>query len=112
MNLTLAGHHLQITPAIREYVNSKLERVARHFDDLMGVNVVLSVEKLQQKIEANIHVRGKEMFVEAEHENLYAAIDLFADKLDRQIIKHKEKTFKPRHDGAIKYQQDDPNTAT
>ncbi len=106
MNLTLAGHHLHITPAIREYVHTKLERVARHFDDLMGINVVLSVEKLQQKIEATIHVRGKELFVEAGHENLYAAIDLFADKLDRQIIKHKEKVFKPRHDDAMKYQPD------
>ncbi len=109
MNLTLAGHHLQITPAIREYVNTKLERVARHFDDLMGVNIVLSVEKLQQKIEANIHVRGREMFVEAAHENLYAAIDLFADKLDRQIIKHKEKLAQPRHDGGLKHQPDEPN---
>lgn len=112
MNLTLAGHHLQITPAIREYVNVKLERIARHFDNLMGINIVLSVEKLQQKIEATIHVRGRELFVEAEHENLYAAIDLFADKLDRQIIKHKEKTFKPRHDGTLKYQQDDPTAAS
>ena len=109
MNLTLTGHHLHITPAIREYVTSKLERVGRHFDDLMDVNVVLSVEKLQQKIEANIHVRGKELFVEAEDENLYAAIDLLADKLDRQIIKHKEKIVKPRHDDALKYQPDDLN---
>jgi putative sigma-54 modulation protein len=109
MNLTLAGHHLHITPAIREYVTSKLERVGRHFDDLMDVNVVLSVEKLQQKIEANIHVRGKELFVEAEDENLYAAIDLLADKLDRQIIKHKEKIVKPRHDDALKYQPDNLN---
>ncbi len=108
MNLTLAGHHLHITPAIREYVTTKLERVGRHFD-LMDVNVVLSVEKLQQKIEANIHVRGKEIFVEAEDENLYAAIDLFADKLDRRIIKHKEKIVKPRHDDALKYHPDDVN---
>lgn len=108
MNLTLAGHHLHITPAIREYVTSKLEKVGRHFDDLMDVNVVLSVEKLQQKIEANVHVRGKELFVEAEDENLYAAIDLLADKLDRQIIKHKEKIIKPRHDDALKYQPDNP----
>ncbi len=107
MNLTLTGHHLHITPAIREYVTTKLERVGRHFDDLLDVSVVLSVEKLQQKIEANIHVRGKELFVEAEDENLYAAIDLFADKLDRQIIKHKEKLVKPRHDDAMKYQPDD-----
>ncbi len=109
MNLTLAGRHLHITPAIREYVTTKLEKVGRHFDDLMDVNVVLSVEKLQQKIEANIHVRGKELFVEAEDENLYAAIDLFADKLDRRIIRHKEKIVKPRHDDALKYHSDNLN---
>jgi putative sigma-54 modulation protein len=104
MNLTLAGHHLQITPAIRDYVTAKLGRVSRHFDDLMDVNVVLSVEKLKQKIEATVHVRGKEFFVEANDESLYAAIDLLADKLDRQVIKHKEKAVAPRHDGALKHQ--------
>ena len=91
MNLTLAGHHLQITPAIREYVNTKLERVARHFDDMMGVNIVLSVEKLQQKIEANIHVRGREIFIEAAHENLYAAIDLLRTNWIAKSLNTKKK---------------------
>jgi putative sigma-54 modulation protein len=103
MNLTLVGHHLQITPAIRDYVTAKLGRVSRHFDDLLDVNVVLSVEKLKQKIEATVHVRGKEFFVESDGESLYAAIDLLADKLDRQMIKHKEKASAPRHDGALKH---------
>lgn len=107
MNLTLAGHHLQVTPAIRDYVTAKLERVSRHFDDLMHINVVLSVEKLRQKVEASVHVRGKELFVEADDENLYAAIDLLADKLDRQIIKHKEKAVQPRHDSGLKRQADE-----
>jgi putative sigma-54 modulation protein len=104
MNLTLAGHHLQITPAIRDYVTNKLERVSRHFEDIMDVNVVMSVEKLDRRIEAIVHVRGKELFVAANDENLYAAIDLLADKLDRQLIKHKEKNVSPRHEEAIKHQ--------
>ncbi len=104
MNLTLAGHHLHITPAIRDYVTAKLNRISRHFDDMIDVNVVLSVEKLQQKIEAVVHVRGKELFAVANDENLYAAIDLLADKLDRQLIRHKEKSGEPRHDAALKHQ--------
>lgn len=112
MNLTLAGHHLQITPAIRNYVTTKLERVERHFDDLMHINVVLSVEKLRQKVEANVHIRGKELFIEADDENLYAAIDLLADKLDRQIIRHKEKAVNPRHDSGLKRQPNDVTETT
>jgi len=91
MNLTITGHHLEITPAIRDYVNAKLERVTRHFDHMIDVNVTLSVVKLIQKVEANIHVRGKDIHAEAEDSDMYAAIDGLADKLDRQIIKHKEK---------------------
>jgi putative sigma-54 modulation protein len=91
MNLTLTGHHLEITPAIRAYVVSKLERVARHFDHVIDVSVVLSVDKLQQIVEANVHLRGKEIHVESAEPDMYAAIDALADKLDRQVIKHKEK---------------------
>lgn len=104
MNLNLAGHHIQVTPAIRQYVNEKLGRVSRHFDEIIDVNVVLSVQKLEQRVEATVHVRGREIFCAANDENLYAAIDLLADKLDRQLIKHKEKAFAPRHDAAIKHQ--------
>jgi putative sigma-54 modulation protein len=91
MNLNLSGHHLEITPAIRSYVTSKLERIERHFDRVTDVNVVLSVEKLQQKIEAVVRMRGKDIVIESSHDDLYAAIDNLTDKLDRQIIKHKEK---------------------
>ncbi|HET7635226.1 MAG TPA: ribosome-associated translation inhibitor RaiA [Burkholderiales bacterium] len=91
MNLNLSGHHLEITPAIRSYVTSKLERIERHFDRVTDISVVMSVEKLQQKIEAVVHMRGKDIFIEARHDDLYAAIDNLTDKLDRQIIKHKEK---------------------
>jgi putative sigma-54 modulation protein len=91
MNLNLTGVHLEITPAIRDYVLSKLDRLKRHFDHVIDVNVVLSVDKLRQKIEANVHLRGKEIHAEAIEPDMYAAIDALADKLDRQVVKHKEK---------------------
>lgn len=90
MNLTISGHHLDVTPAIREYVMNKLERVRRHFDQVIDVTVVLSVEKLRQKAEINLHLRGKDLHCEATDEDLYAAVDLLIDKLDRQVVKHKE----------------------
>ncbi len=91
MNLTITGHHLEVTPAIREYVNAKLGRITRHFDQVIDVNVTLTVEKLIQKIDANVHIRGKEIHAQSEDGDMYAAIDSLADKLDRQILKHKEK---------------------
>ena len=100
MNLHLTGHHVQITPAIRDYVASKLARITHHFDHVIDVNVILSVEKLQQKVEANVHVRGRDIFCESIDTDMYAAIDGLADKLDRTIIKHKEKNLEHRHDGA------------
>ncbi|WP_301101605.1 ribosome-associated translation inhibitor RaiA [Propionivibrio sp.] len=91
MNLQISGHHLEITPAIHAYVTGKLERVTRHFDNVIDVNVILSVDKLIQKAEATVHLSGKGVFVEALDEDLYAAVDSLADKLDRQIQKHKQK---------------------
>lgn len=92
MNLQLTGHHIDITPALREYMVTKLERIKRHFDHMMDVNVVMTVNKLIQKVEANVHVRGRDIFVESSDADMYAAIDNLVDKLDRQIIRHKEKT--------------------
>lgn len=91
MNLQISGHHLEITPAIRDYATGKLERVTRHFDNVIDVNVILSVDKLKQKAEVTVHLSGKDVHVEAVEEDLYAAIDSLADKLDRQIQKHKQK---------------------
>ena len=105
MNLQISGHHLEVTPAIRDYVTGKLERVTRHFDNVIDVNVILSVDKLKQKAEVTVHLSGKEVFVESVDEDLYAAIDILADKLDRQIQKHKQKVQdhhrgqKPGHSG-------------
>ncbi len=104
MNLQISGHHLEITPAIRDYVTGKLERVTRHFDNVIDVNVILSVDKLKQMAEVTVHLSGKDIHVEAAEEDLYAAIDSLVDKLDRQIQKHKQKLQdhhrgeKPSHD--------------
>jgi len=96
MNLHLSGHHLEITPAIRGYITTKLGRLTRHFDHVIDVNVILSVEKLKQKVEASVHLSGKDIFVECHDSDMYAAIDTLVDKLDRQILKHKEKNFEHR----------------
>ena len=103
MNLNITGHHVEVTPAIREYVTTKLDRVIRHFDNVTSVNVILSVEKLVQKSEVTLHVRGKDLFAESIDEDMYAAIDTMADKLDRQVIKHKQKLQDHAHD-ALKHQ--------
>lgn len=91
MNLSISGHHLEVTPALRDYVTQKVDRITRHFDRVIDVKVFLSVDKLIQKAEVNIHVPGKEIFAEATDADLYAAIDALADKVDRQVLKHKEK---------------------
>lgn|SRR5512135_1575933 len=98
MNLNLTGRHLEITPAIREHVTSKLDKVKRHFDNVIDINVILSVDKLVQKAEATVHVSGKNIHAETQDSNLYVAIDALVDSLDRQVLKHKEKNNARRHD--------------
>ncbi len=100
MNLNLTGHHLDITPALRDYVVAKLDRVTRHFDHVIDVNVVLAVDKLQHKVEVNLHTRGKDIHVEAIEADMYAAIDVLIDKLDRQVVKHKEKQAEHVREGS------------
>jgi putative sigma-54 modulation protein len=102
MNLHMTGHHLEITPALRDYVTSKLTRINRHFDHVIDVNMIMSVEKLNQKVEANVHLSGKDIFVESTDTDMYAAIDLLVDKLDRQILKHKEKIHVTKHANPLK----------
>lgn len=103
MNINITGHHIEVTPAIRDYVSGKLDRVIRHFDNVTSINVILSVEKLRQKAEVTLHVRGKDIYVESEEEDLYAAIDNMTDKLDRQVIKYKQKNLDHGHD-SLKHQ--------
>jgi putative sigma-54 modulation protein len=105
MNLNLTGHHMEITPALRDYVSSKLERVTGHFDQVIDVKVTLSVEKLKQNVEVTLHVPGNDLHAECSDDNMYSAIDLVADKLDRQVLKHKEKlSDHHRANGALKHQ--------
>ena len=91
MQLNLTGRHVEITDSLRDYVNSKFAKLERHFDHINNVHVILDVEKLSQKAEATLHVNGGELFASTQHQDMYAAIDSLIDKLDRQVIKHKEK---------------------
>ena len=91
MNLHLSGHHVGVTPAIRNYVLEKLGRATRHFDQVIDLHVIMSVEKLRHKVEVSVHVAGRDIHVESIDADMYAAIDALADKLDRQVVKHKEK---------------------
>ncbi|MGQ0529767.1 MAG: ribosome hibernation-promoting factor, HPF/YfiA family [Panacagrimonas sp.] len=92
MNLNISGHHLDLTPPLREYVTNKIKRIERHFDHLINADVILSVEKLRHKAEATVHASGADLHAEAVVEaDMYAAIDALMDKLDQQTRKHKEK---------------------
>jgi len=99
MNLNITGHHVEVTSAIHDYVHAKLDRVIRHFDSATSAHVILSVDKLNQKAEVTLHVKGKDIYADSVETDLYAAIDTLADKLDRQVLKHKEKTSNHAHEG-------------
>jgi putative sigma-54 modulation protein len=102
MNLTISGHHLDVSPALRSYVTTKLDRITRHFDQLVDVKVILTVENQKekegrQKAECNIHVKGNDLFAESSHADLYAAVDELVDKLDRQVVRHKDRLQDHHH---------------
>ena len=98
MQVNISGHHVEITAALRDYVTSKLGRLERHATNITHADVVLNVEKLRHKVEATIRMAGAELFAAAESENMYAAIDALADKLDRQLNKHKGKAQSRQQD--------------
>ncbi len=104
MNLSITGRHLELTPAIREYVHSKLSRVGRRFDNVIDSQVLLSTERLQHTAEVTMRLPGKDLHCAASDENLYAAIDLLSDKIDRQVIKYKTKAHNHAHE-AVKRQE-------
>ena len=91
MQLNLSGHHLDITSSIRQHTSDKLTKIKHHFDNIMNVNMTLEVQKDLQKAEATIHVSGADLFAKAESNDMYASIDQLINKLESQIIKHKEK---------------------
>ena len=105
MNLTISGHHLEVTPALRTYVTTKLDRIKRHFEQVVDVKVLLTLENLKekerrQKAECNIYIKGIELFAESAHTDLYAAVDDLVDKLDRQVVRHKDRLQSHHHDAA------------
>ena len=91
MQLNLTGHHVDVTPAMRDYVEEKLQKLERHFDHVTGIHCILTVEKLRHKAEAKASISGGSLFADAVEDDMYAAVDSLVDKLDRQIIRHKEK---------------------
>ena len=106
MNLTISGHHLDVSPALRNYVIQKLDRVIRHFDQMVDVKVLLSIEKqkakeTRQQVECNIHVKGSDLFAESASQDLYAAVDDLVDKLDRQVVRHKDR-LQDHHHSSVK----------
>ncbi len=96
MQVIVTGHHLEITDALKAHVDAKFEKLARHFDKVTDVHVILSVEKLVQKAEATLQTSGAKLFAEDHLEDMYSAIDEMVDKLDRQITKHKGKHYNHR----------------
>lgn len=103
MNLTISGHHLDVSPALRSYVIHKLDRVMRHFDQMVDVKVLLSIENQKakaqrQQVECNIHVKGSDLFAQSAHEDMYAAVDALVDKLDRQVVRHKDRIQDHQHE--------------
>jgi len=117
MNITVSGHHLEVTPAIRDYVKGKLERVTRHFDNVIDISVTLSVDTLpekekRQKAEINLNLSGKSIHVESMSQDLYAAIDTLIDKLDRQVLKHKDKIKDHSRDAVKRMPEPAPTTTS
>jgi putative sigma-54 modulation protein len=102
MQINVSGHHVEVTDSLRSYVTTKLDRLERHFDQIIQMNVILSVEKQRQKAESTIQIPGGEVHADAESEDLYAAIDKLADKLDRQLLKQKEKQNDKKHRGSAR----------
>ncbi|MDZ4153985.1 ribosome hibernation-promoting factor, HPF/YfiA family [Methylicorpusculum sp.] len=91
MQISVTGHHIEVTESMRDYVDTKFDKLERHFDNVTDVHVILTVEKLNQKAEATVQISGAKIFAEDTKEDMYASIDNLVDKLDRQILKHKEK---------------------
>lgn len=91
MQLNITGRHIEVTKALHDYVNEKFSRISRHFDQVLNIDVILEVQKLEHKAEASLHVSGNHIFADSTSNDMYAAIDTLTDKLDRQLLKHKEK---------------------
>jgi putative sigma-54 modulation protein len=103
MQIDITGHQVEVTTSMRDYFTTKFERIKRHFDQVIKVHAILSVEKLEHKAEATMHINGKTIFAESVQEDLYAAIDLLIDKLDKQVRRHKDKVTNKHRGEGLKY---------
>ncbi len=103
MQIDITGHQIDVTSSMREYFTNKFERIRRHFDQVINVHAILSVEKIQHKAEATMHINGKTLFAESTQDDLYAAIDLLIDKLDKQVRRHKDKITSKHRGESLKY---------
>jgi putative sigma-54 modulation protein len=108
MNLVIHGNHIDVTPALHDYVASKLVRIERHFDKVIDANVQLTVEKVRQRAEITLRLRGNNIHVEAVDEDMYAAIDALVDKLDRQVLRHKDRLQHHSAEGSKRQQAPQP----
>ncbi|CCK74618.1 MAG: ribosome-associated translation inhibitor RaiA [Oleispira antarctica] len=91
MQINISGHHIELTTALKDYAEEKIKRLEHHFDQITRSDITLTVEKTRHKAECNMHVSGSDLHASAEDDDMYAAIDSLSDKLDRQLLKHKEK---------------------
>ncbi|MGZ8253680.1 MAG: ribosome hibernation-promoting factor, HPF/YfiA family [Burkholderiaceae bacterium] len=105
MNLQIHGNHIEVTPALRDYVAGKLDRIERHFDQVIDATVQLTVEKLHQRAEITLRLRGNNIHVESVESDMYAAVDTLVDKLDRQVLRHKDRV-KGHQTETLKRQQE------
>jgi len=91
MQINITGHHIEVTPALRAYVTEKLQRIDRHFDNVMSIDVILKVENHHKHVEAKVNTAGKALFAQEAGTDMYAAIDGLIDKLDKQVRRHKDR---------------------
>lgn len=102
MQLTITGHQLEVTQPIRNYVNTKFERIKRHFDQVINAHVILHVEKINHRAEATMHIGGRDFFADSIESDLYTSIDFLIDKLDKQVRRHKDKSSNKHRQEAFK----------
>jgi putative sigma-54 modulation protein len=107
MQISFTGHHIEVTPALKSFTEEKFSKLERHCDGINAIHVVYSIEKLQQIVEATIAINKATIHARAESESMYAAIDLLMDKLNRQLVKHKEKAHSFREDGIVDFEEGD-----
>ncbi|QWF71177.1 ribosome-associated translation inhibitor RaiA [Methylomonas paludis] len=91
MQISITGHHVEVTDSLKSHIEDKIGILKRHFDNVVDIHVILTVEKLEQKAEATVQISGAKLFAEDVQADMYVAIDNMVDKLDRQIVKFKEK---------------------